>query len=173
MTRRIFILQTPLALLAVWPLAALKDASAADAPTNPSRPAIYDTKADGTRQIDEALAVAAREKKRVLLQFGANWCGWCHRLHGLFQTNQEIARILKENYVVVLIDVDRVDGKPHNADVNNRYGNPTRYGLPALVVLEADGKALHTQDTGQLEDGPRHDPAKVIAFLEKWKPAKS
>ena len=35
-----------------------------------------------------ALVVAMKEDKRVLLQFGANWCGWCHRLHKLFPVSQ-------------------------------------------------------------------------------------
>jgi len=89
-------------------------------------------------------------------------------LSGLLKTNATIARIIKEHYVVVLIDVD----KGHNADVVKRYGDPTRFGLPVLVVLDRDGKQLTTQDTGQLEQGDHHDPAKVIAFLEKWKKPK-
>jgi hypothetical protein len=89
-------------------------------------------------------------------------------LSGLLKTNTEISKIVTENYVVVLIDVD----KGHNADVVKRYDNPTRFGLPVLVVLDSDGKQLTTQDTGQLERGNQHDPAKVIAFLEKWKKAK-
>jgi hypothetical protein len=53
--------------------------------------------------------------------------------------------------------------------VVQKYGNPTKHGLPVLVVLDSDGKQLTTQDTGQLEQGDHHDPAKVIAFLSKWK----
>ena len=142
----------------------------AEQPAKPARPAIYDRSADGTKQIEDALKTARSENKRVLLQFGANWCGWCHRLHGLFKDNVEIAKTLKENYVVVLIDVDQVDGKPHNANVDQRYGKPTRFGLPVLVVLDGDGKQLTTQDTGKLEEGDHHDPKKVLAFLEQWKP---
>jgi hypothetical protein len=89
-------------------------------------------------------------------------------LGGLLNTNAEISSMVKENYLVVLIDVDQ----GHNADVVKRYGNPTRFGLPVLVVLDGDGKQLTTQDTGQLEQGDHHDPAKVIAFLEKWKKPK-
>jgi hypothetical protein len=38
------------------------------------------------------------------------------------------------------------------------------------VVLDADGRPLTTQDTGELENGrDGHDPSKVLAFLEKWK----
>ena len=90
-------------------------------------------------------------------------------MSGLLNTNAEISRIIKEHYVVVLIDVD----KGHNADVVKRYGDPTRFGLPVLVVLDSDGKLLTTQDTGKLEEGDHHDPAKVIAFLEKWKKPKT
>jgi len=90
-------------------------------------------------------------------------------LSGLLNTNAAIARIIKEHYVVVLIDVD----KGHNADVVKRYDDPTRFGLPVLVVLDGDGKLLTTQDTGKLEQGDHHDPAKVIAFLEAWKKPKT
>ena len=141
---------------------------AADAPANSARPAIYDESADGAKQIEEALARVKKENKHVLLMFGANWCGWCHRLHKLFDSNAQIAAKLKQDFVLVLIDVN----KNHNADLNQRYGNPTQFGLPVLVVLDAAGKALTTQDTGKLEEGDHHDPAKVMAFLNQWSPKK-
>ena len=91
-------------------------------------------------------------------------------MSSLLKTNAEIAQIVKENYVVVLIDVD----KGHNESVVKRYGSPTRFGLPVLVVLDSDGTQLTTQDTGKLEEGNHHDPAKVKAFLEQWrKPRKT
>ena len=147
-------------------------ARADDQPPKPKRPPIYDTKADGAKQITEALALAKREHKHVLLQFGANWCGWCHKLHTLFKSDQDIATFLNANYVLVLVDVDKVDGQPHNADTNARYGNPSGLGLPALVVLDGDGKQLTTQDSGKLEEGDHHDPAKVMKFLKEWAPKK-
>ena len=56
----------------------------------------------------------------------------------------------------------------HNAGVNKRYGNPTRFGLPVIVILDAEGQPLVTQDTGKLEEGDHHDPVKVLAFLNQW-----
>lgn len=153
----------PLACAVVACLLAVA-ALAADAPAKPAKPAIYDEAADGAKQIDVALQSAKKGNQRVLLQFGANWCGWCHRLHKLFQEDSRIAAKLKQEYVVVMVDVN----KAHNADIDKRYGNPTRFGLPVLVVLDAEGKVLTTQDTGQLEDGDHHDPAKVLAFLTEW-----
>jgi thiol:disulfide interchange protein len=136
----------------------------ADASLKTARPAIYDEKADGAKQIAEALSVAKKEHKLVLLQFGANWCGWCHKLHRLFASDEKIAAKLKEAYVVVLVDVN----KGHNAAIDEKYGKPTKHGLPVIVVLDTDGKPLVTQDTGKLEAGDHHDPAKVLAFLNQW-----
>lgn len=128
------------------------------------RSAPYDAQADGSKQVDSALVSARKEGKRVLLQFGANWCVWCVRLHALFASDERIAARLRESYVVVLIDVN--EGR--NAGVNERYGKPTRLGLPAIVLLDAEGKPLVTQDTEEFEVGSGHDPKKVLAFLEKW-----
>jgi len=140
---------------------------AAEAPKT-TRPSIYDESADGVKQIADALVAAKKEGKHVLLQFGANWCGWCHRLHKLFDTDKSIAEELKSHYVVVLIDVN----KEHNKEVDTKYGNPTRFGLPAIVILDSDGKQLTTQDTAKLEEGDHHDPKKVMTFLKQWAPKK-
>jgi thiol:disulfide interchange protein len=139
-------------------------AMGADSSATAARAPIYDEKADGSQQIAVALEAAKKENKRVLLQFGANWCIWCHRLHNLCQTNSDISAKLRDAYIVVLIDVN----KGHNKEVDIRYDNPTRFGLPALVVLDADGKALVTEDSGKLEEGDHHDPKKVLAFLNEW-----
>ena len=134
---------------------------------------IFDTTADGTKQIAAALKKAETDHKHVLLVFGANWCIWCHRLHATFETDSAVARVLAEKFEVVSVDVNTQKGVNRNADVNERYGNPTKHGLPVLVVLDASGKQLTTQDTGELEVGDKHDPKKVIAFLERWAPKKS
>jgi thioredoxin-related protein len=125
---------------------------------------IYDTQADGKILIAQALTVAKKEHKHILLQFGANWCPWCHRLRDLFQSNPAIRQKLTTEYVVVMIDVN----EDRNSDVNLRYGKPTLRGLPVLVVLDAVGNHIFTQETGAFEKGDGHDPAKVLAFLNKW-----
>lgn len=142
--------------------------AAEPAKSTTTKPKIYDESADGSKQIADALAVAKKEKKRVILQFGANWCGWCHKLHKLFESDKEIATKLKAGFVVVLIDVN----EEHNSETVEKYGKPTKHGLPVIVVLDEDGKQLATQDTGKLEDGDHHDTKKVKAFLKEWAVAK-
>lgn len=142
------------------------------APEYPNRgPDIYDPSADGATLIDAALRQAQTGHKRVLLDFGANWCPWCHALHRLFTTDDAVRRRLAADYVVVMIDVNQRHGTARNAAVNESYGNPIREGLPVLVVLDAAGHPLVTQETGALEKGDgteAHDPPKVLAFLAHW-----
>ena len=149
-------------LLAVAPLPPVR---AADSP-KAARPDIYDEHADGAQQIADALAVAKKENKRVFLQFGANWCIWCHRLHDLLHSDKELGDELQANYVFVLVDVN--DG--HNKETDLKYGHPTEHGLPVIVILDADGKQLTTKDSGELEEGDHHSPQKVMAFLKEWAP---
>lgn len=145
------------------------DRVSAEGTPTPFRPPVYDESADGSKQISDALVIGKKEGKRVLLQFGANWCGWCLMLHKLFETNKDIAQELKRDYVVVMIDVNQ----GHNKEVDAQYGHPTRYGLPVIVILDAAGKQLTTKDTSELEEGNRHNPDKVMAFLKEWSVKKS
>jgi hypothetical protein len=42
--------------------------------------------------------------------------------------------------------------------------------VPALVVLDPDGKLVYSQQAGEFENSTRIGPADVTAFLEKWAP---
>jgi thiol:disulfide interchange protein len=131
---------------------------------------IFDVKADASPRIAAALATAAVENKRVILDFGANWCIWCHRLHATFESDPGVARALSSGFIVVMVDVNTRNGEKRNAAVNEKYGNPTVHGIPVLVVLDSDGKQLTTKDSGELEEGEGHSPAKIMAFLAQWAP---
>lgn len=127
---------------------------------------IYDESADAKKQIEAALARAKEENKRVLLVFGANWCGWCRKLDGLFKKDPEVARVLLYEYEKVLVDVGRFD---KNEDLAADLGAAVRQnGIPFLTVLDAGGKPVANQETSSLEEGSAHDPAKVKTLLEKW-----
>ncbi|MBM3985108.1 MAG: DUF255 domain-containing protein [Planctomycetes bacterium] len=154
-----------LLLLLAAPLSAQDAAAPAVAPA-PAKTALYDEAADGRAQIDAALQRATRGNRRVLVQWGGNWCGWCIRLHELSSSDQEIRRKLQYEYDVVHVDIGRWD---KHMDLAASYGADLKgHGVPFLTVLAADGSVLANQETGSLEAAggtPGHDPAKVLAFL--------
>lgn len=125
---------------------------------------LYDEKADGFKQITDALVIAKKGNKRVMLQFGFNRCGWCIKLHNLFSTDEVIAKQLEKAFILVLIDM--YDG--HNNEVDRKYGNPSRFGWPSIVILDKDGEKLTTKNTTELEEGKNYNPIKVLAFLKEW-----
>jgi len=127
---------------------------------------IYDESADGEKQIAQALASAQKNHKRVLVQLGANWCEGCHKLHDLLKNDPAISQEVKNGFVWVLIDLDQA----HNAEVDEKYGNPSNQGYPALMILEADGKQVLKTDTADLVDAGKFNPEKTIAFLRQWAP---
>jgi thiol:disulfide interchange protein len=131
---------------------------------------IFDVHADADSQIAAAISTATAEHKNILLDFGANWCIWCHRLHTTFETDATVAKALKDNYIVVMVDVNSRRGESRNAAVIERYGNPVQHGIPVLVVLDSSGKQLITKDSGDFEEGGTHSPAKITAFLAQWAP---
>lgn len=137
-------------------------------PQKPARPAIYDEQADGKALVAAALENAALYNRRVLIQWGGNWCGWCHRLHDLFEQDREIHTELTHEYDLVLLDVGR---RERNLDLVEKYGVDLENGLPYLTVLSADGAVVTHQETGALESQGEavkgHDKEKVLAFLQQ------
>ena len=141
-----------------------KDAHAAPK----AKPPIYDEKADAGAVIDAAIAKAARNNRRVLVQWGANWCPWCHLLHEAMGTDAALKHELSYEYDVVLVDVGRFD---KNMDLAARYGAELKKtGIPYLTVLDGAGKVIVNQESGALESKEpgkqEHDRAAVLKFLK-------
>lgn len=126
---------------------------------------LFDPGRDAVKDISAGVELARKQHKHVLLDVGGNWCPWCIKLDGAFHRETEIAKILREKYVVV-----KVNFSPENENkaVLSKY--PKIEGYPHLFVLDGKGKLLHSEDTGLLESGDHHDPAKVVAFLKEWAP---
>ncbi len=123
----------------------------------------YDPKANGKEQIAAAVASAKAQNKRALVQFGGNWCVFCEALDKLIAGTPEL-RALHDQYVAIHVDAG------NNPDLNDVYGKPYELGFPVLLVLDGDGKLLHTQASTafQLPNALGHDPAGVKAFLSAW-----
>ncbi len=126
---------------------------------------IYDEKADAHQQIRVAVAEATKAGKNIILDFGGNWCFDCHVLDEQMH-KPEMASLIEKNYVLVHIDVGRFD---KNRELAKKYRVPLDKGVPALAVLDSQGKLLYAQDQGQFEDARHLDFESIKAFFEKWK----
>jgi len=129
---------------------------------------IYPASADAHADLADAERKAAERHKRVLLVFGANWCFDCHVLDLAFQ-RPDLAAVLASSYDVVHVDLGPDSKK--NADLVEQYQIPLDKGVPAIAVVESDGRLVVSQKNGEFENARGMTPEAMLAFLNQWKPA--
>ncbi len=90
---------------------------------------------------EEAFKRAKEEEKPILLSIGGVWCHWCHVMaHESFE-NEEIAKIINENFVAIKVDRDE------RPDIDRRYQEVVLAltgsgGWPLTVFLTPEGEAF-------------------------------
>jgi thioredoxin 1 len=126
---------------------------------------LYPKNVDAKAEIREAVARAAREHKRVILVFGADWCFDCKVLE--FALHHSDAATEAQHFVIVHIDIGEGE---LNKELVAKYGIPEKHGVPALAILDSTGKILFSDVNREFQSARSMDPEDLITFLNKWKP---
>lgn len=147
-------------------LAALLALAACKAPVTSTRREIYPDPSQAKSDLAAALTTAAQSHKRILLDFGGNWCADCQVLNIYFHDDRN-RPLLEANYVLVPINIGHMDA---NLDIAERYEVPLQRGVPALAVLSENGTLLYSQKGGEFEAMRRMESSAVTGFLVQWKP---
>lgn len=128
---------------------------------------LYPANVDANKEIAETVESAAASHKRVLVVFGGNWCFDCHVLDEAFHS-PEIAPTLDKSFLVVHVDIGQMD---KNLGIAKKYDVPLDRGVPAIAVLDSDGKLIFSQKGGEFEAARSMAPEDILAFLNTWKPS--
>ncbi|MEI8031320.1 MAG: thioredoxin family protein [Comamonadaceae bacterium] len=116
-----------------------------------------------------AQSLAKVTGRRVLVDVGGQWCGWCRKLDRFIASQPQVKTLIASHYVWLKVNYS---AKNRNAAVLSRW--PKVRGFPYLLVLEPDGKLLHAQGVGGLETETENEadedygPVRVIAFLKRF-----
>jgi hypothetical protein len=140
----------------------------------------YDPQFDARVDLEKALKEARELKRRVLIEFGGQESPEGAKLHEALTRNEEIAALMKKNFVLLLIDTDYRDA---GQIVFNQYVSERKQGpLPLLLVMAPDETVLDTTDpasfksasskTGALKASDIYAVDRLKAYLEKWAPKK-
>ena len=105
----------------------------------------------------QALSTAAKENKKVLLDFtGSDWCGWCIKLKKETFDQPQFKDFADKN--LVLVEVDFPQGKSLSPEIKKQNDSLQEQfhveGFPTIVLLNAQGKILK-QNSGYLPGGPK------------------
>jgi len=126
---------------------------------------LYNPEIDAAEQVKKAVAAANSSGKHVLLQIGGNWCKWCKMFHQFTATTPSIDSLLKADFIVEQINYSKEN---KNTELLKQLDFPQRFGFPVFVILDANGKRIHTQNSVYLEEGEGYSEKKVIEFLKHW-----
>ena len=131
-------------------------------------PKPYNDKENAEAKIADLVKQAQKENKNIILQAGGNWCIWCLRFNQFVQTTPELKAVVDENFLYYHLNYSPEN---KNEKVFAKYDNPgAKFGYPVFVVLDKDGKMIHTQDSAVLEEGKGYSIEKVKAFFQEWSP---
>jgi protein disulfide-isomerase len=89
--------------------------------------------------------------------------GDCRMLDTAMKTGKS-ASLIRQEFRVVKVDVGKFD---RNVDVAAAYGVPLKKGIPAAVVLSAEGKVLHATRSGELADARNMGEDGVYEYFRK------
>ena len=126
---------------------------------------IYNTSADAMADIKSAITLAKETDRHVFIKIGGNWCGWCKMYAKFTKADKDIMRVMEDDYVFVLVNWSTENKNP---DAMSYLGNPERFGFPVFVIIDGDGKVLHTQDSALLEEGKGYNKKHIMRFLTVW-----
>jgi thioredoxin-related protein len=129
---------------------------------------LYTPKENAEQGIAMAVKEAKAAGKHVFIQIGGNWCIWCARFNDFVTSDKQIDSLIKADYIVYHMNYSK---EYYNAALLAKYGYPQRFGFPVFLVLDGNGKLIHTQNSGYLEDGKEsYNKEKVIGFFKDWTP---
>ena len=126
---------------------------------------VYPDAASAHTDLAAALKQAKAEHKRIILDFGGDWCGDCQVLD-IYLHQSPNNELVAKHFVVVHVNVGHFD---QNTDIAKTYNIPLNKGVPALAVLDEHGKLLYAQKTGEFEDMRNMSAKSVTEFLNRWK----
>ena len=119
---------------------------------------------------DEAFEVARRSGRPVVLSVGYSTCHWCHVMEEESFDDEEIARYLNENYIIIKVD------REERPDVDAIYMSAVqaltgRGGWPMTVWLTPDRKPFFGGTYFPARDGDRGARVGFLTLLHQLKEA--
>lgn len=87
------------------------------------------------QDVNKAITEAEKEKRYIMVDVTADWCGWCKKMDATTFKNKEVAAYLKNNLVAVKVNTQQSGGRAFADKYKVR-------GLPTIVYLDYEGNLM-------------------------------
>lgn len=102
--------------------------------------------------------------KKLVLLFGADWCGDCKALE-MHLANSTVFTALKNSFLFQKVDVGRFN---KNILFNNKFQDPIDGGIPAIVIIDKAEKILVSTNSGYFSNARKMSASEVLKFFKKY-----
>ncbi len=124
----------------------------------------YDAKRDPVKDGIEALKIAKRSNRKVLIEVGGDWCAWCHRLDKFIHSHPQLKQDFFNTFVLVKVNVSEENDNKEFLKVF-----PPANGYPHMYVTDQNGTILESKDTADFLENKRYSVKKFYEFINQWK----
>jgi len=104
-------------------------------------------------EVYSAFEQARKEKRRVLIDWTADWCEICKEMEKEAFTRADVAKAMSE-YVLLRVDVTDLDKREENLAAKHKFLAP-----PTLIVADGDGKSVAKMEGYE-------SPGALLTFLQ-------
>jgi len=136
--------------------------NAKKSPPAPAKPiSTYDASRDPAKDLQEAIALATKTKKKILLEVGGDWSVYCNMMDQTFDSHPKLRKLLDADYVTLKVNYSKEN--PNEAFLSHYPKIPD---YPHFFVLDSKGAFLCSQPTHKFEHGRSYNVSKIESFLK-------
>lgn len=93
----------------------------------------------------DAVSIASKENKNIMIIFHASWCGWCKKMDKSME-DASVKKYFDDNFVVRHLTVEESEDKknlenPGGKEFRDKYYGD-KAGLPFWIVFDKNGKRI-------------------------------
>ncbi len=124
---------------------------------------LFDRNVNFEAQLENALREAKETGKRIIVEFGGDWCSWSVKMCKVLES-AKFKSLLQERFIFLRCYAGH-DGECHYPE---HLEFPNFSAIPFFVLLNENGEIIASQSTETFEWFRFYKKYKIYSFLKSW-----